>query len=479
MLTSTVYSRPLLYLLVFCGGFANLASEIIGPRLFASLFGSTTVIWAVMISVTLLGLAVGYALGGRVPHASIGATLPVVLIINAIWLVLVSWVVWQLPATFARAGIGIDITIILLTIGAAFFVPSVLFGSISPMVITLLTAGQSSEDISRIVGNVYGLGTVGSVAGAVSAAFIFIPWIGLATSLQIFAVGLVLFAAYFWRTPGRWRVGAALLVCILLPQPVYYWEDDEGLELLAQREGYYQTIRVYSDNETFVQMHLGPTFQSRLDLQTGEPAFTYAETLVELAGDVSGQNVLVIGGAGHALAHTFERRGATVTEVEIDPFVVELSDRYFGEIEGEVIIADGRIYIEQAAPAQFDLIVIDAFDGAANVPPQLTTLEFFDAVEKTLKPDGRMLYNFIGTPEGARSGSFRAISTTLQAAFPAAGASAYDGEQSQNIILAASPTALDGLPVQSLPDDGILLTDNRNPMEILLSQARNFFYFRY
>ncbi len=470
---------PLLYLLVFCGGFANLASEIIGPRLFASLFGSTTIIWAVMISVTLLGLAVGYALGGRVPRSGIGATLPVVLVINAFWLVLVSWIVWQLPATFARAGIGIDITIIVVTVGAAFFVPSVLFGTISPMVITLLTADQPAESISKIVGNVYGLGTVGSVAGALSAAFVFIPWIGLATSLQIFAVGLVLFAAYFWRMPGRWRVGVALVGCLLLPQPDYHWQNTEDLTLLAQREGYYQTIRVYSDDETFVQMHLGPTFQSKLDLQTGEPAFSYADKLLALAGDVTEQSVLVIGGAGHALAHTFERRGATVTEVEIDPFVVELSDQYFGQIEGEVVIADGRIYLEQAAPAQFDVIVIDAFDGAANVPPQLATYEFFEAVEKALKPTGLMLYNFIGTPEGARSGSFKAIGTTLRTAFPASGSSEAQGDQSQNIILVASPSTLENLTVGALPDDGILLTDNRNPMEILLSQARNFFYFRY
>src|SRR5690606_16234531 len=101
------------------------------------------------------------------------------------------------------------------TIGAAFFVPSVLFGMLSPLAITLLTADQPPEITSRIVGHVYALSTAGSVLGALCAAFLFIPWVGLATSLQVFAVILVLFAAYFWRAQGRWQVGAVLVFCLL------------------------------------------------------------------------------------------------------------------------------------------------------------------------------------------------------------------------------------------------------------------------
>ncbi|MFW5691445.1 MAG: hypothetical protein ACOCXZ_02980, partial [Chloroflexota bacterium] len=71
--TTTAVQRaadPLaIYALVFFGGFANLAAEIIGPRMFASLFGNTNIVWAVMISVTLVGLSVGYTIGGRVQQA--------------------------------------------------------------------------------------------------------------------------------------------------------------------------------------------------------------------------------------------------------------------------------------------------------------------------------------------------------------------------------------------------------------------------
>jgi len=477
--------NPLLYVLVFFSGFANLATEIIGPRLFSSMFGTTTSVWAIMISVTLVGLAVGYALGGRISLNNIRTMLPAILLANAVWLMLVSWLVWEVPASAVSGGAAPDTSLILTTAMSAFFVPSVLFGMLSPISITLLGEHRPPEAVSQIVGNIYAISTVGSVAGALAAAFYLIPWVGLSASLRIFAVGLTLFAVYFWYITRDGRQGLPITPALVMgfvlifPQPDFQWETDDNLTLLAQREGYYQTIRVYSDEETFVQMHLGPSFHSRMDLQTGEPTFSYAETMLDYIGDdLNGADVLIIGGAGHSLARALEAQGANVTEVEIDPFVVELSDEYFGAIEGEVVIADGRIFIDTADPATYDLILIDAFDGAANVPPHLTTREFFEATRKALRTDGRMMYNFIGTPEGERNRSYTAISATLNAAFDYAGASVVTGEISVNIILVASQSPLDDLGVFAIPDDGIVLTDDNNPMEIFLREARDFTYFR-
>lgn len=466
----------IVYLLVFFSGFANLAAEIIGPRMFASLFGTTTTVWAIMISVTLVGLSVGYAFGGRVAKNRTREVLSILLLVNAGWLVLVSWIVWEVPAGALSDGIRIDASVIITAAFAAFFAPSVMFGMISPIAITMLS--ENSDNLSETVGNIYAISTIGSVLGALAAAFYLIPWVGLSLSLQVFAAGLVLFATYFWAFERRLLVPAAIIIVFLFPQPDFVWENDGDLELLAQREGYYQTIRVY-EGEDFVQMHLGPSFHSRMDLETGEPTFSYAETMLDYVGeDVDGQEILVIGGAGHSMARWLEGFGANITEVEIDPFVVELSDQYFGEIDGEVVIQDGRIYIEQVEPARFDVILVDAFDGAANVPPQLTTIEFFEAVRDALKPEGRMFYNFIGTPEGEMSRSFHAMGRTINAAFDHTGASTITGETTRNIILVASQASLADLDVAPLPDDGHLLTDDENPMEIFLAEARNSMYFR-
>lgn len=196
-----------IYSLVFFAGFANLATEIIGPRLVASLFGSTTIIWAIIISITLVGISIGYFLGGRVPVDRVLSVLPIVLIVNAAWLLAISWFIWLLPGDFASAGY-LSITV---TCFASFFLPAVLFSMVSPLVITLLASIHAPERISRDVGNIYALGTLGSVVGALAAAFLLIPYVGLSTSLRLFALGAVLYAILF-ASPRLRLVGLAALV---------------------------------------------------------------------------------------------------------------------------------------------------------------------------------------------------------------------------------------------------------------------------
>lgn len=458
----------LLYLFVFFSGFANLATEIIGPRLFASLFGSTTVIWAIIISVTLTGISLGYYLAGRFPSERIGRTLPFLLILNAFWLMLVSWVIWELPSRLSGSGPVIVMT----TAFIAFFVPAIIFSMASPLVITILTEIYPQERVQRIVGNVLALGTVGSVLGALAAAFIFIPYVGLSTSLRIFALGSALFATYFFSSQRKLVSTVVALICLIFPLPAYRWETDDTL--LAQREGYYQTIRVYSDEETFVRMHLGPQYETEMSLISEEPNFNYAQRMIQEIGEVAGRRVLIIGGAGHTQARALEKRGAIVTEVEIDPLVIRLSDQFFGPIQGRVIVGDGRTFANRAQGEQFDIVFVDAYSGPASVPPQLTTQEFFQALRDLMTPDGLLLYNLIAIPSGEGSRSFLALSATLSSVFSNTRYIASSrGNFLQNIILVASKNESYVLPYPEAPCcDGPVLTDDLNPIEVFLEEAR-------
>lgn len=464
--TVTPSNSALIYFFVFFSGFALLATEIIGPRLFASLFGNTTVIWATIISVTLFGISLGYYIGGRIPWEQIRRTMFVVLLLNAGWLLAVSWIIWELPAQIAAGGYST----VLVTAAVAFIAPALFFSTASPVSINILTHNRPTDPVPRIVGNVLAVSTIGSVSGALAAAFYLIPWVGLSLSLQVFAFISALFAFYFAPRGLRLLAVPVAVACLFVPQPTYEWSG--GGTLLEQREGYYQTIRVYSDGSTFVRMHLGPTYESEMSLLTGEPNFGYARTMIDLTGDASNKEILIIGGAGHSQARALEARGANVTEVEIDPFVIQLSDKHFGPIEGKVVAQDGRAFVEQASQNQYDFVLIDAYNGPASIPPQLTTVEFFRAVDATLKPGGRVIFNFIGSPSGPRSASFRAIATTLSEVFTDTRASVTQGNTLQNIIFVASQEYMSDNGYSQVPNDGVLLTDNRNPIEIFLEQAR-------
>lgn len=473
MKQTSIAFKFLIYSLVFFAGFANLATEIIGPRLVASLFGSTTIIWAIIISITLVGISIGYFLGGRVPAGRVLKLLPLLLIANALWLVAVSWFVWKIPGDFTSAGY-LSITI---TCFVAFFPPAVLFSMTSPLIISLLTAIHPPETISRDVGNIYALGTLGSVLGALAAAFLLIPYVGLSTSLRLFALGATLYALIFFSGRSRWLGLAVLLAVLFIPQPSFQPAQDFSSVLLEQTEGYYQTIRVYTDNTTYIRMDFGPTYQTKMSLTDQEPMYGYAAKMLELAGDVQGKRILIIGGAGHTQARALEKRGATVTEVEIDPFVIRLSDQHFGKIKGQVIATDGRTYLEQNQQALYDLIFVDAFDGLASAPTQLTTREFFLAADRALAPGGRLIYNFIGIADGPGSNSYHALATTMASVFADTRAVQSQGSHLENLILIASQQPLSDLPYPTTPRDGVVLTDDLNPIEIFFEQARaNYFY---
>lgn len=466
------HRKFIIYSFAFFSGFANLATEIIGPRLFSSLFGNTTVIWATIISVTLMGISLGYYIGGRIRIHKIQITLMLLLLVNSVWLLLISWVIWELPTVLSSTGFFT----VVITALAAFAVPATIFGMASPIAITILTTKSKIDEVGRIVGNVLAISTVGSVIGAITAAFYLIPWVGLSLSLQIFSFISIVYALYFAPLKFIRMALPVALVTLIVPQPSYEWSA--RAELLEQREGYYQTIRVYSDGDTYVRMHLGPTFESEMNLHTGEPNFRYARTMIELAGDVQNKRVLVIGGAGHAQARELEARGALITEVEIDPFVVKLSDKYFGPIQGEVFAQDGRWFVEQSDPNHFDFVLIDAFNGPASVPPQLTTVEFYQAVNRTLKPDGKLIINFIGKPSGPGSESFKAMAATISKVFTDTRASSIRGSVLQNIIFVASHESLADTNYPLVPIDGLTLTDDLNPIEIFLEEARRESYFR-
>ncbi|MEO0562474.1 MAG: fused MFS/spermidine synthase [Chloroflexota bacterium] len=474
--------KPLLPLLalVFFGGFANLATEIIGPRMFASMYGTATSIWAIIISVTLVGLSAGYALGGRITQEDAPSVMPIILLANAAWLLVLSWVVWMIPAS----GGGASFTTITTTATLAFFPPSTLFGMLTPMSITILSQDRAPEQVSPIVGNLYAISTIGSVLGALTAAYFWIPWVGLSLSLRLFALGLIAFAVYFYQG-RRALVAATAVIALFFPQPSWSWAwtEAEDLDLVAQEEGYYQTVRVYTDG-THMQMHLGPTFHSKINIETGEPVYSYAENLLAMADeyspDMTDLEVLIIGGAGNALANAFEDRGANVTVVEIDPVVINLSDAHFEPINGEVVTEDGRVYTENAPDNTFDIIILDAFDGGAGVPGQLSTVEYYEETVRVLKPEGIFLYNFIGSPQGRLSGSYDATSATLAAAFADGGArfTRDDPNDRQNVIFAGSPQDTRLSDLEPLLEDGWVLTDDRNPIEVLNGQSRNGVYFR-
>lgn len=94
--------------------------------------------------------------------------------------------------------------------------------------------------------------------------------------------------------------------------------------------------------------------------------------------------------------------GLALDVVELDARVLDLASRWFGlgDIPGVTAhLADGAAFVASAAPATWDIAVIDAYDGVSLAAP-LATEAFFFALRRSLRPGGAAAFNVIGALDG-------------------------------------------------------------------------------
>jgi predicted membrane-bound spermidine synthase len=186
--------RRYLYFTVFISGLCSLALEMAGSRLLETTFGSSNLVWAAVIGLILIYLAIGYFLGGKWADRSASPkTFYSILIAAALSIAFIPLV--SKPILNA-ASLAFD-KLQLGMLGGAFAVvvilmaiPVILLGTASPFAIRL--AVQDSRTIGSVSGRIYAISTLGSFIGTFLPPLFLIPLIGTAlTFLMISALLLI------------------------------------------------------------------------------------------------------------------------------------------------------------------------------------------------------------------------------------------------------------------------------------------------
>ena len=189
--------RVLLLITSFLGGFVVLSYELTAIRLIIPFFGSTQLIWCNIIGLVILALAIGYDYGGKIvdryPPIRIlysllsvislfmwGGLLATIPVCELTISTLHSWA-WP-PSTVLFLGSLIAGLIL-------FFIPMMLLGFITPLIIRLLN--PSLKEIGHISGLVYCVSTFGSLTGIMVTTFVLHPFLGSSRSLYCL-IGLML-----------------------------------------------------------------------------------------------------------------------------------------------------------------------------------------------------------------------------------------------------------------------------------------------
>lgn len=163
--------------------------------------------------------------------------------------------------------------------------------------------------------------------------------------------------------------------------------------ILWEGKSSYQNILVFENKEFGKVMALDGTVQF-----TTKDEFIYHEMIahVPLFAHGNAQDILIIGGGDGGVAREVLKHSnvRSVTLVEIDPFIIDLTKKYIPEIPQEVfenpklqlIIDDGVNFVKNNQET-YDVIITDSSDpiGPSQV---LFTENFYGYCKKALKKEG-------------------------------------------------------------------------------------------
>jgi spermidine synthase len=194
------------------------------------------------------------------------------------------------------------------------------------------------------------------------------------------------------------------------------------------------------------------------------------------------RHVAVIGlGAGSVAA--YGRSGDKYTFYEIDPAVARIARdrRWFtfladARADVRIVIGDGRLRIAEARPADYDLIVVDAFSSDA-VPAHLLTREAVQLYLRKLSPRGVVAFHVTNnhldlTPVVAGIARSLAVVGLEQDHRVSPSARERGGNRSRWAVVARSEAALDGLddrwrPLSASSDDPVWTDQFSNVLSVV------------
>jgi spermidine synthase len=493
---------PFLVATAGLSGAVVMAVEVLGARVVGPFFGVSLFVWTSLITVTLVALAAGYAVGGivadRWPRADslYGGILLAGLAILAV--------------PFARGPILTSCLPLGLRLGAlasAFllFGPALFFlGSVSPYVVRL--GARDLGQIGRTVGFFAAVSTAGSFAGTVLTGFFLIGWIGV--NRIFFGCGflLVLLAAA-WAVFFRGKRAAAALVLLplafLRPEGLLAKTGRDGTAIteVYRKDTHYGLLKVvdyrFGDRQNR-ELLIDGMVQGGVDLRDGRSTYEYSYFLTALpfARNPGGRTCLTIGLGAGVIPAWFEKQGVRSDVIEISPEIARIARDHFGlRLAGELIVGDARAELA-ALPRSYDFVILDVFAGEST-PGHVLTSEALRLVKSHLNPGGVAGVNLIGSLR-REPRMVASVVRTLESLFRTVEVHPiFDPDDEPgfgNVILLAhdlaapppplDPEVLDGSAVHPLAREGvrrflpvtfrfgnvpgaILLTDDFNPIDLL------------
>lgn len=406
---------------VFVSGAVVMALELVGSRLLAPVYGDSIFVWGSLIGIVMTSLSVGYFIGGRLADKQPNfQTFSLIIFSAGVFTLFIPSSSSMILEIVSYSGLG-EVYGPLLSSIFLLAVPTTLLGMVSPYAIRLST--ESIVRIGGISGSLYSISTAGSICGTFFTVFILIPTFNVRSI--ILALGLVLVVASLIGLAWGLRILSLVVVIVLIVPPVFLTGplSIRGGKIVFQKDTPYNTLTIVDSAENNVRtLYLNNMAHSAMYLNGSNSAvFTYTDYFnLAFVFNPRLERVLFIGGGGFSGPKQFLEyySDVDVDVVEIDPQVVKAARDYFDVPDDPrlgVVTDDGRAFLDRAE--MYDLVVLDAY-SKTYVPFHLMTLEFFEALDAHLEPDGIIVSNLISSLIGDTSNLLMSEYKTISKIFP-------------------------------------------------------------
>jgi spermidine synthase len=413
-----------LYTIIFISGGAILALELLASRIMTPYFGVSLYIWTGILSITLIALALGYWLGGKLAagHASREPTLPrlltLYLLMPAIAALAIVAACLTYPHTFATLANWSLVSGAFAACLVLLFLPLLAASAMNPLLVAVqLRSRVDARAGDAGAGRVFFVSTLGSVAGVFVTAFGLIPYLSnfaAVLTVALVLAGLAAAAVIFTTQPVRNKgvVAAVALIAVLLAGALL-WKADAytgrlgpyvysgvSWKLEASYSSLFGTVKVLRTatdpaSGRFIRMYFHDGLnQNVVDSSNRSRSFyTYALEALARAYQPDFKRVLVLGLGAGMVPMRLVHPGATIEAVDIDPIARRVAQAHFGYQPSRAITheADARTFLRTCKNG-YDVVVVDLFHGDGT-PDYLITREFFSDLRACLAPGGVAVFN--------------------------------------------------------------------------------------
>ncbi len=410
-------------------GFCALAYEVIWTRMLNLFFHNTVYSFTTILATFLAGIALGSLI-----YAKFLSRLK-----RKVWLFLfleigIGAAAYLTPFIFTSLYelLFSKYALVLTVLKAAviMMVPTILMGIALPLAVQICQRGPQREGDS--VGTVYAVNTVGSILGAFSAGFIFIPNLGihksviLVAGLNILAGVLALFSLVRLRTRLAYAaafVFATVFLFLGASSPIFrslYQKNQPFSDIRYYKEGKIANVVVYDFyKDGYKDLYLNGIEEASSRLWHVQ-LFKMLGILPAVVHHQPDDALMIAFGAGMSA-------GACLGQVtkldcaELNPDIHQVAKIFTQENldvlnnpKLNMIFNDGRNYL-LLAPQKYSLIISDATNPLTFDSWPLYTREFYELCKKKLKPHG-VFCQWVPIP--LPSDAIKVILKTFKLVFP-------------------------------------------------------------